>query len=372
MKRFFSWVVLMLELPAVAAVLGAVNYGLNALRDLFNGTESELEGWFLENAVFEFGLAEIVTVGLLYLLLEGASRLSLKICDIKTGGRYYVLMILLVLAGLFFGYCLARGGLPFATPFEVRDTMLIGAAIALFANAWWVFQDLHAAHKKKKERDKMFRLFKKGSREITPSNPEPIVIFCYEKQGGNGAIPFAYIPGGPGLLREGVKPEVPGRDGLGFDRNLFLRMKEKVLDQEFKGSGILHFEVYAIAGFVVGGKAMCQDLVKNLKGSQFTHVDMLNPSDGEGIRMMGFDMADLRKCRRIDFDPAWMKTPAAAPMPRTKEELIYEIGEYTGYDIFQSSDRLGIDLHDNCTNYEKLDLKQMQQMLQDLREHVKK
>ena len=133
----------------------------------------------------------------------------------------------------------------------------------------------------------------------------------------------------------------------------------------------------------------------------YSYTDVAHPKDNSQPKVMKFSMADIRKAMKVvvNWDSllqtarpaapkpsaaapgqqaavpkqtAAPKKPAAPPMPRTREELIHEIGEYTGADIFDSSDRLGIDLQDNCSNYEKLDLHQLQRMLRDLQDHCTK
>ena len=59
-------------------------------------------------------------------------------------------------------------------------------------------------------------------------------------------------------------------------------------------------------------------------------------------------------------------------MSESRKDLIREIEQYTGYAIFQASYRLNIDLHDQCDNFRKLEVPQLQQMLRDLRAYAKK
>lgn len=376
MKRFCSWIVMLLEIPVVAAVFSVVYVGVKYVADWISAH------WMVEALTEDINLGELIMLPLLGLLLAGFARLSGKICQSRKGGRIRALMIVSLLCGLFFVYCRIKGELPFKTPFEVSKGMLTGAAVSLIANAWWCFLDIRRFKKAEKE---MVEKIKKDAKAVT--------VFCYLKQGDTKLTPYAYIEGGPGLVHEGVTPALPERDGQGFDRNLFERMMDKVVDGEFRGSDVLRHSQFVISGYHLDGKAVFPYIVSiHEDGRSYTYADMVHPQGNEKPRVMNLTVEEIRKTREIKFDfsntaaaakpaaavkPAAPAKPAAAAKPaermsESRIDLIREIEQYTGYAIFQASHRLNIDLHDQCDNFRKLEVPQLQQMLRDLRAHAKK
>ncbi len=155
MKRFLSWVVMILSIPAAAILYCAVNTGLFALRDQIVDTNSPE---FLANILEEdlstvIGITQIVALILMLLVYAVFALMSDKICKSKNGGRFLAAAICCIPAAVLFVFWRVRG-LPFELPFPMDKGILTGAALALFLLAFCMyFSPMRKRRKDRKTND---------------------------------------------------------------------------------------------------------------------------------------------------------------------------------------------------------------------------
>ena len=414
MKRLLAWLVILPELPAAALVSGVWNTLLLRARAWSERLPGFLQ-WLLEEELVDSGLLSLltaaVTCGILWLLY----RLSERIFPSRRGVRYLVYAVLSALLGVFCGYCLIRGSIPFRVPFEVEAIILVCVTAAYMLNAFFLFS-----------------AFRKKNKEAQAGRMEPISIFCFQKDAQSMPMVFAYVLGGPGLVnRHGRDKEVPGRNGARFDPDTFMRMKRAVLDEAFRGSEYLRYPLVVFSGCVSpkGDEALCTDMVRlDLQAEQFAYADLFHSSFNHNQGVC-FAMDEVRKARQVRVDwfaridesnqarqlqppapaagsapakpaqarpaakPAAAKPaaakPAAAkpaaqpaparphpaasqlgqPLPQTHDELVHAIFGFYGTDIFDSADRLGIKL-EYASDVENMNDEILKVMLKDMRAHI--
>ena len=363
MKRILAWAVLLLEFILLLAASYLWHWVLLRVLEWAERTLPESVASFLTgNILVEDGLLALADLLLAYLAWELLVLVPERICPSGRGARYIVLAVLSAAAGAYGFYCMNQGGIPVRLPFELEFDAVFATSVGYFAYAVMIVRGVL----------KMWPLKKKDAGKA-------ICVFCYQTSPHEPPMPFAYVLGGPGLTnRQGSGEESPTRPGYRFDRELFMRMKEAVLDGAFSGSPLLARPMVALAGMVSDddSSANCIDAVYiDYAAGSYRYADIFAIPSQKG-RGLSFGMAELRRnVKRVDID--WSKRapakPAAAavreqPMPRGREALAKAVGDFRGTEIFDACRRLGVKM-DNVFDIDRMDEKTLAALLKDLQAH---
>ena len=213
---------------------------------------------FLSDFWEESGLVALAGTAILYLCGTWIAERSEKIVPTRGGARYLAAAAVAAVLAALGCLSLIRNWLPIPLPYQPDAGIMINLIYAMAAYAFFMVKAVFDMRKRKKQRPEA----------------EHICIFCYtEKVEGvgedailksmqKGYVPFCCVTGGPALVNENGSREVPGRNGMKLDLELFNRIKAYIYREERVASQRNWLTVNAFDGYIVGDKAVCTDLIQ--------------------------------------------------------------------------------------------------------------
>ena len=275
--------------------------------------ESHLSG-FLKDLFSDFWaeslIVTIATAVIYWFCGTWFSNKSEKIAPTRKGGRYFAVSGCCFVIAIIFTTWAIKGKIPFRLPYEPQIGVLLNviAALVVFAVSM-----IRAAFKMRKEREK------------ATAQSVHICIFCYtakpvetsySRPKDRGFVPFSYITGGLALINEKGTLEVPERDGLKLDIELFNEYLSYIGLEENVNNKHDWLTINAFDGYIVGNKAICNDLVQVTMGSdQWRYADLLtSPLFDKNAAAFNLDSegqeSDLKYCRHYHYDENGEIVPA--------------------------------------------------------------
>ena len=282
MKRFLSWIVALLGIPAVAATMTL--WGLIVFR-LENFVWSHWEKLYdLINRLGGFldvSLVAVIGTGLLILVAQGVMDLSGKICPSLRGGRYIAVAAadVVVLLGAAYLYLTGR---------ILQDVEGMLVYFVLYALGVYACKLIAGLIKERREK---------------PAEPRRVYVFATAEE--SGLRPYAYITGGNGLLiRSGDGFAIDGVNGEGMWRAVRQAAPESA---RRKNQMIL-------GGVLEGEDVVCTDLMTGLEWEyrlgdmRFTYMPSSDQFRREPVRL---PWDSVRKLKKVPY--TWVKMELPAP-----------------------------------------------------------
>ena len=289
MKRFLSWIVALLGIPAVAAAMTL--WGLIVFR-LENFVWSHWEKLYdLINRLgdfFDVSLVAVIGTGLLILVAQGVMDLSGKICPSRRGGRYIAVAAadVAVLLGAAYLYLTGR---------ILQDVEGMLVYFVLYALGVYACKLIAGLIKERREK---------------PAEPRRVYVFATAEE--SGLRPYAYITGGNGLLiKSGDGFAIDGVNGEGMWRAVRQAAPESA---RRKNQMIL-------GGVLEGEDVVCTDLMTGLEWEyrlgdmRFTYMPSSDQFRREPVRL---PWKTVRKLQKVPYQWETLKVPAPEPVPAAK------------------------------------------------------